>query len=244
MNQGEVQATEFEKPKIHVRPDLKVLSLFDTCRKSSIKSPKKEYLRCKLIRGHKRAIRQILSNIIPKTTIHKFNSTDVKAHSLWTLMIKIINKDNSLFSKISKTEEGPITDGRAKRSAESLMSSEKSFNAAFCKTYFSNTNVRESFFQYINLIFVDFEPKVLCKKFDFACCRKVRHSVECMEKWGDLYRYITQDMIEELSCEPFVTYHQYVKLPDFRSFTNFDDLDLVDNEKFFEASKNIYITQQ
>ena len=238
-----------EKPKIQPRIEQSILSLFDTCRKSAPKPPKKEYLRCKLIRGHKRAIRQILSNIIPKTTIHKFAPTDVKAHSLWTLMIKIINKDCGLLSKISKTEEGPITDGRAKRSTESLALSEKSFNAAFCKAYFANSNVRESFFQYINLIFVDFEPKTLCKKFDFACCRKVKHSVECVEKWGELYRYITQDMIEELACEPFVTYHQYIKLPDFRDLVNFEPEEFTDTipaivTKVEEGSEaHVYHTQ-
>ena len=85
--------------KFQSRNDIKVLSAFDTCRKSTQRSPKKEYLRCKLVRGHKRAIRQILSNVIPKTTIHKFNSTDVNAHSLWTLMIKVISKDTTLFKK-------------------------------------------------------------------------------------------------------------------------------------------------
>ena len=234
MKSSSVEGINCEKAKTQSRVEHSILSLFDTCRKSAPKPPKKEYLRCKLIRGHKRAIRQILSNIIPKTTIHKFAPTDVKAHNLWTLMIKIINKDCGLLSRISKTEEGPITDGRAKRSAESLALSEKSFNAAFCKAYFANSNVRESFFQYINLIFVDFEPKILCKKFDFSCCRKSMHSVECIEKWGELYRYITQDMIEELACEPFVTYHQYIKLPDFRDLVNFQP------DQFIETLPKIF----
>ena len=237
----ETQENEFRK--VQGRNDIKVLSAFDTGRKSVHKSPKKEYLRCKLVRGHKRAIRQILSNIIPKTTIHKFNSTDVKAHSLWTLMIKIINKDSSLFTNMSRTESGPITDGRAKRSAESMQNSEKSFNAAFCKVYFSNVNVRESFFQYINLIFVDFDPATLCKKFDFMCCRGNTHSVQCMEKWGELYRYITHDMIEELSCEPFVAYHQFVKLPDFRTFTDFEVEEFFDDDSITKEVSQLSIYQ-
>mmetsp|Transcript_6729 Transcript_6729/g.6617 ORF Transcript_6729/g.6617 Transcript_6729/m.6617 type:complete len:86 (-) Transcript_6729:601-858(-) len=44
-----------------------------TCRRGC---PKKEYLRCKLIRGHKRLMRQIKKNIKPEKTLNKFDSNN------------------------------------------------------------------------------------------------------------------------------------------------------------------------
>lgn len=212
------------------RNESKVLTLFDTKRKSSPQTPKKEYVRCKLIRGHKRAIRQILKNIIPKTTIHKFSATDIKAHNLWLLIQQIVIKNIPTFAGLSKTESGPITDGRAKRSNESLKKCEKSFNAAFCKAYFSNQDVRESFSHYLNLIFVDFDPNILTKKFEFSCCRNDKHTVECLEKWCELQKYLKNEMLKELDCDPFESNTNYVSLPDFNSFINFEIPDFADSD--------------
>jgi hypothetical protein len=212
-------------PNISKRTDSKVLEKFDSNKKATQKPPKKEYLRCKLIRGHKRAIRQIRLEVIPKATIHKFEIEDLKAYSIWILLKKLVLENQTIFSTLSKTEAGPLTDGRAKRLSGSEKSSSKSFNFNFCKDYFSIPIVRESFFHYINLIFVNFNPTILCKKFEFYCCRFELHSIECMEKWNELYKYITQDMIEELTLEPFITTNKFLNLPNYSSFSNFIDTD-------------------
>ncbi|OMJ74524.1 hypothetical protein SteCoe_26526 [Stentor coeruleus] len=230
MEQNYPMATDKPTVKQVQRNDSKVLAQFDTKRKSSPQAPKKEYVRCKLIRGHKRAVRQILSNLIPKTTIHKFNATDIKAHSLWLLIQQIVSRNLSTFQGLSKTESGPITDGRAKRTNESMKKCEKSFNAAFCRAYFANNDVRESFCHYLNLIFVEFDPVILSQKFEFSCCRNQKHTVDCLQKWSDLQRYLKTDMLKELDCEPFEISSDYVTLPDFNTFSNFEILDFADSD--------------
>jgi hypothetical protein len=207
------------------RKDLKVLSYFESRRPSTRRQPKKEYVRCKLIRGHKRAIRQLISNTIPKTTIHKFNPVNFNAQRIWSTLKQITERYSEAFSSICKTEAGPITDGRAKRSAESMKQCEKSFNGVFCAQYFENVHVRESFIQYVSLIFVDFEPGVLGEKFEFYCCKNKKHSVECLEKWAELQRYLKTDMLEELGCDPVQDSNAYVSLPNFALFTEFDGED-------------------
>ena len=159
-----------------------ILSNFDSNKTTAPKPPKKEYLRCKLIRGHKRAIRQINLNSIPKASIHKFNPLDINAQSLWSILNKIVNENQITLTQLSKTDAGPITDGKSKRSGVKNQKIERSFNFLFCKNYFSSVSVRESFFHYVCLVFVDFNPDVLCEKFMFRCCRASRHVVECMEK--------------------------------------------------------------
>jgi hypothetical protein len=212
-------------PNTAKRANLKVLAKFDSNKKASQKPPKKEYLRCKLIRGHKRAIRQIISGMIPKATINKFETKDLKAYSTWVLLKKIVLANREIFSTLSKTEAGPLTDGRAKRLPRPETNSPKSFNFNFSKNYFSIPTARESFFTYINLIFVNFNPEALCKKFDFYCCRFEIHNIECMEKWNELYKYITQDMLEELSLEPFIATNKFLNLPKYSIFSNFLNTD-------------------
>ena len=210
-------------PKPVPKPDQKVLYQFDTYRKSSQIPPKKEYIRCKLIRGHKRAIRQVISNQIPKATIHKFDPEDSKAHSLWMMMKQIYITNQSEFDSISKTESGPATDGRSKRNEDSLKSSEKSFNSSFCRTYFCSKNVRESFAVYLDLIFSNFDPQTLSEKFEFFCCRRELHSVDCLEKWVDLMEYLKTEMLTDVGCEPVDNVNMIVTFPNFENLEEFSN---------------------
>ena len=187
--------------------------------------PKKEYVRCKLIRGHKRAIRQILAKQIPKTTIHKFDPADSKAQSLWALMKQNTDIQKDEFEEKSKTEAGPITDGKAKRTEETVKDSFRSFNASFCKAYFENPGIRESFSLYIDLIFSNFDPQVLSNKFEFRCCRNETHSLDCLEKWASLMGYLKGEMIRELGWEPIDISNFFVSLPSFGCFLDTDDED-------------------
>jgi hypothetical protein len=206
-----------------LRADKKILNLFDSCRKSIQLPPKKEYVRCKLIRGHKRAIRQIIQNQIPKTTVHKFSETDDKAQSLWHIIKQLYENHPEEFDDISKTESGPITDGKTKREDNEFKRTEKSFNSRFCEEYFRSMNVRESFSVYLELIFCHFDPEVLSEKFEFSCCRMEKHSVECLEKWLFLKDYLKDDMIKEVRCEPVDFSSFLLDLVDFEKLSDFED---------------------
>lgn len=222
----EPKTTENSNKKGMGSKDSRILSLFDTCKKNTFKAPKKEYVRCKLIRGHKRAIRQVLSNITPKTTIHKFDEGDLKASSQWNVLKLLTTKDSASFMSLCKTEAGPVTDGKAKRLSDSFQDCEKSFNGKFCKQYFAQEDVRESFCQYINLIFTDYDPAILCEKFEFYCCRGSKHQIECLDKWVNLSLYLKGDMLRELDCEPVTIQNNYVRLPDFSNFLDFEAEDV------------------
>jgi hypothetical protein len=205
------------------KPDQLILSQFDTRRKSYPIAPKKEYIRCKLIRGHKRAIRQIISDQLPKATIHRFDEENSKAFSLWLMLKQLYLTHQSEFESISKTESGPVTDGRSKRNEDSIKSSEKSFNANFCKLYFQSKNVRESFGLYLDLVFSQFEPKALNERFEFYCCRNEIHSVECLEKWVSLMEYLKIEMLAEIGCEPVETCNMIFSLPAFEDLLEFSN---------------------
>lgn len=202
------------------KTDFTILKNFCTNLSKNPKCPKKEYLRCKLIRGHKRAIRQIKKGIIPKTTLHKFDLNNRKSLRIWNEMIKIFENHTQIFLEISKTESGPNTDGKAKRKSSSTKI-EKSFNSAFCKKYFLHEEVRRSYFFYVQLLFVEFDIMTLISKFQFRCCREDVHSVNCIQNWIGLKNYITEEMIVELELIPFILDYYPVSLPSFIDLLEF-----------------------
>ena len=158
------------------------------------KPPKKEYIRCKLIRGHKRAIRQAIANKVPTTTIHKVNITNKAERKAWLEFAEHVKdkKNQPLLQEKSKTVNGPATDGVSQREVQTVVQREvvtpevlRSFNDTFCRLYFSNEIVIESYVNYIEIIFADSDPQNLKKRFEFTCCKREdseSHYPECGEK--------------------------------------------------------------
>lgn len=179
--------------------EVKVLQCFF----KNSKPPKKEYIRCKIIRGQKRAIRHALNNRIPTTTIHKINYLNPNEIQAWSSFALDVKKNEDDFIEISKTENGPKTDGAAKRKNNKEFISpeiQKSFNDPFCKEYFGNSLVLENYKLYIDVIFALNEPENLVKRFDFSCCNSSNnnHFPECYMKWENLKHYLKIGMIEDL----------------------------------------------
>lgn len=209
-------------PETQTRIDLYFLGHFAMSKAKNAKSPKKEYLRCKLIRGHKRAIRQLTKGIIPSATLHKFDINNSKALSIWERMKKIYGENIQFFVDISKTEAGPKTDGKARRQVISE-STQKSFNHKFCSDYFQHECVRESFYYYVLLIFAEFDAALLIEKFQFFCCKDDDHSIKCIDKWMMLKDYITIFMLVELNLTPYKENTELISLPDYKNFIKLDD---------------------
>lgn len=204
-------------PETQPRLDLLFLKHFTTSKAKNSKPPKKEYLRCKLIRGHKRAIRQLAKGVIPLATLHRFDINNAKALRIWERMRKIYDENRCFFSKISKTEAGPNTDGKSKR-LSSANENQKSFNLKFCQDYFLQECVRESYYFYVLLIYSDFDINILIEKFQYFCCKENAHRVECIEKWIMLREYITIYMFLELELRPYREYTELISFPDYRRF--------------------------
>ncbi|CAG9325966.1 unnamed protein product [Blepharisma stoltei] len=178
--------------------DTKILNRFESLSKP--KPPKKEYLRRKMIRGHKRVNRQIEKGIIPKRTLNVFSA---QAKSFWDRLTKTFTQYKNILSQESKTEAGPKTDGKTKRKAEED-GLPKSFNGKFCRKYFEPIEVRESYFYYTEYVFSEFDPDILSKKFKLRCCRAPQHSSECMNSWKLLKFYVQKIMFDNIGIEPWL----------------------------------------
>ncbi|CAG9311220.1 unnamed protein product [Blepharisma stoltei] len=155
---------------------------------NSFKYPKKEYLRCKLIRLHKKVNRQIQQGKNP----FEFVSND-ESLEIWKKLKEIYESSRNLFCNLSATNNEPQYHGK-----------HKSFNNEFCAGYFKEQVTRESFYYFTELLFCKFEPTVLIKSFQLWCCpNENEHNLLCSEKWYLLKKWINNLMIADLGVEPW-----------------------------------------
>lgn len=169
---------------------------------SNDKIPKKEYVRCMLIRGHKRMIRQAKKMTPPKKTINKVNVYNIEQVIRWNSLCEHVKENQEILKEIAKTEKGPATDGKAKRGA--FEKPEKSFNNGYCREYFARAEVECSYRMYVDVLFTENSLNTMCEKFNFTCCdQEMNHEEEvCKGKWTSLREYLKYTLIEELRENP------------------------------------------
>lgn len=162
-----------------------------------VKCPKKEYIRTKLIRGHKRAQRQCFQKFNPDKTIHKIDPNNKYQLKSWEIFKNHVTNFADTIREMSKTENGPLTDGKNRRLLDSISRDvPKTCNDEFVKEYFKSAYMRESFKLYINVIFARQTPKELCERFGFNCCDGSNHLAMCKEIWAELYDQLRNGFIE------------------------------------------------
>lgn len=168
--------------------------------KRSHKHPKKEIIRCELIRGIKRAIRQLTEGKRPVKGWHGFPTDHSHADLVWKQLSVLVQMHSQALKAIAHTNAGPKTDGKVTRSREGDHSRFNSFNDSFCKWFYTFPAVRSFHRLYIELVFIDLTPESLASKLPFVCCQTPSsHSQTCAEKWKALKNYLMTDMLAELS---------------------------------------------
>lgn len=192
-----------ERNKVRYLRALK-LFVFESKRKNgsiASKGPKKEYLRTKLFRGHKRATRQSMSRGIPRKTLHAIDITSVPQKAAWAKFCKFNLDHEEVMIDASKITNGPLTDGRAWRDIRSDQTGtqrkiERTFNDKFCREYLRNEIVVESFLLYIDCLFADLDNDILCERFKFRCCRSTEHDTTCNQHWQLLRNQLKKEFID------------------------------------------------
>lgn len=175
-----------------------LLSQFQ-CKRSN-KHPKKEIIRCEVIRGIKRAIRQLAEGKAPLKGWHGFEQVrDLEAQPLWEKLKELVESHPEVLLNIANTEAGPKTDGKVVRARGGDQSRFNSFNDAFCRWFYSTSVVRSFHRLYVELVFGHSKAESLVVKLPFVCCQSTVHSQACGEKWRALKRYLMTDMLAELS---------------------------------------------
>lgn len=184
------ESTSVSRIKFHKKnPALEKFYKFKQCKKvkntKNLGQPKKEYLRCKLIRGLKKTIRLLLQNSLPDK-IGNFSILTENVLTNWSSLYAFVVKKKDVLYELSSTKAMvPDTNIR-------------SYNKKFCKLFFSSEEIRDSFGLYVEFIFTDLDPQRLCEEFKFQCCKGSQHDSQCGKLWEEMRAYIQHDLISEL----------------------------------------------
>jgi hypothetical protein len=167
------------------------------------KEPKKEYLRCKVIRAFKRAVREALAGKTPKTKLHQVMKEFPASVDAWNRFAMQCRMERNGIAGSAQTESGPNTDGKAKRKTEA---NSKSFSDSFCREFFSNSTVANLYGAFIEVVFSVMKCEVMIKRFGEEMptahnARKKCCGEKCQESWEILKGYLMVDMIKDLETK-------------------------------------------
>lgn len=176
------------------------------------KFPKKEYIRCKLIRGHKRVLREIQDNENNLEALLQGCLYSDSKYYYWVLLTESFIMNREVFFKIIPVDAGPVNVMMKKRNinTESL---KKSFNAQFCREYLEDEETRKSYSYYINFLFYDLDCERLRKRFGFRCCTSAKHKYLCQIKWMWLKKLCEQIVLEDIGVQPYILPPKYSPVP-------------------------------
>lgn len=169
----------------------------------SSKPPKHEYYLAMIIRALKKGVRVANSsgNTIPSSGVFKHLSKNPKAERKWAVFGDYVVQHPEL-KPAAKTEAGPNTDGKSKRSAEAD-SEFPSFNKKYIQHHFSSRAVRTAHY-YITEVMFEGSCEQRCERMRFRCHQGGMHTEECEMKWKDLKTYTQDGMVREVGWEPFI----------------------------------------
>lgn len=196
-----------------VKDETLIRSLFSSFKHQIKGHPKKEYLRCKLIRFHKRANRKIKHGKKMYNNVHTMSE---RANFNWNKLSEVYHQYASVLDNVSLTYFEPK---KFKPKARPTCLANRSFNTEFCVKYFTSQETRESFFYFVEYMFSDLDPEILSKTFGFKCCSGAEHQLECAYKWLLLKRYSNYFLVEDLKLEAWFPKESGV-LPPLEHFVN------------------------
>jgi hypothetical protein len=175
------------------------------------KFPKKEYIRCKLIRGHKRILRDIQLKQDDFDSLLETENSEIRRHFL-TILFNSFLENKDFFEKIIPVDAGPVNVMMKKRNVN-MENLKRSFNADYCREYLEASETRESYWNYIEYIFSDLECSALVKRFGFRCCTSANHKNNCVAKWVLMKKYCGKLILEDIGIVPFSYPQKYSPQP-------------------------------
>ncbi|OMJ67709.1 hypothetical protein SteCoe_35056 [Stentor coeruleus] len=133
------------------------------------KAPRKEYVRCCLLRRLVKMIRLVLNNKIK-----------LALHSSTIEILNFIESNKEELKHIINKENLPFEENKVNVKF-------KSYSDGYCRQFFSNTVAREIYKLYIEYLFSGQTLEQRSKDLGLYCCRKgTEENAECKEKWEKL----------------------------------------------------------
>ena len=175
------------------------------------KFPKKEYIRCKLIRGHKRILRDIQLKL---NSLDSFLEAELSASRRFYLAVLINSflESQEVLERLIPVDAGPVNVMMKKRNIETE-NLKRSFNADYCREYLDCEETKRSYSNYIDYVFAELECSALIKRFGFRCCTSTNHKNNCIAKWMLLKKYCCKLILEDIGIAPYSNAQMYCPQP-------------------------------
>ncbi|OMJ70990.1 hypothetical protein SteCoe_30917 [Stentor coeruleus] len=144
--------------------------------KKKKKSPRKEYIRCSILRKLIKLIRSVMKNMI-KTSLHPINIE----------ILKLISANMDESKMMIKKDSLPYIENHTNTKF-------RSYNDAFCKQFFSRPLARELYKLYIEYLFIARNEEQRNKDLSVFCCDKTKNDHDCSAKWEKLKELLLSEV--------------------------------------------------
>ena len=175
------------RPGRKMKAESKVFVSFRSNLRSTLK---KDNLRTKLIRGHKKCLRELrkaMRSGRPKPPkyrkgvrcLHSVDPNNSEQLLKWWELLNIYSENPRHFDCLSRATT---------QFGRSLAKQEKTrnYNNNYCSWYFADELTRRSYEVYLEVIFAGSTCQKLCERFKARCCQAPIHAPECSLKWSEL----------------------------------------------------------
>jgi len=178
--QSEEVGTFFVKEKKPVSRYLEAFFSLKTGRTAgecSLGRVKFEYVRIRLFRSLKRALRQYLSK--GSFDLYGVSSLSHQSGLVREKIQLLCGQHSALLTAFADTRKGPRIDSEHSKGNSTPF---KTYNNKYMAAIFSDSVLRGLYLLYIELIFTETAPGQLCKHWKMQCCTGA-HTADCEEKW-------------------------------------------------------------
>lgn len=193
-----------------VRPDTILLNKFRNTNKAA-RAPKKEYLRIRVIRGLKRAIRQVLDKQRSFTSMNSVEKDNPVAMYHWNLFKTAVKRNQNALQALAQPKLDTL-EAKSPPKYEEFQDSYSCYNNAFCRDFLSNAAVQAVFGFYLNVLFADMQEEVLTSKFGFEAMAD--SALQRSWDWENLRQFLYKGMLEDLRIK---SAYEREKLEDYET---------------------------
>ena len=132
---------------------------------------------------------------------HENNSFESRFDYLESCLKDRIYSNLSYFKEVSLPQNGPISDGSLSKSSQKSKNF-KSYNNKFVKSFFENEQIKECYFYFILMTFLEVSFDKLERVLKIKCCSG-DHTNLCEDHWKEIKEILLSEIFTNIGITPW-----------------------------------------
>ena len=149
-------------------------------------APKLEYIRTKILRHFKKAIRTVLEGKTPEAGLHKYQSWSLAWGLKWKSFFCLVQAHGAHLHEVSSLAKGPYIDNR-------ICTQFKTYTNKYVDLFLHDSITYETYLAYVDLLESDEAVSTYCRTFGMRCCDG-EHSEKCEDAWKLFFYFLKEKM--------------------------------------------------